>query len=84
VGYSGIKIIPEKINLFWLNHNERLSLHLVKDGSPYNVDEQVANEILADDEIIIRVGLGMGKASATMYTCDFSTEYVHINADYRS
>jgi N-acetylglutamate synthase/N-acetylornithine aminotransferase len=33
-------------------------------------------------EIAITVGLPLGKASATVYTCDFSCEYVRINAEY--
>jgi glutamate N-acetyltransferase/amino-acid N-acetyltransferase len=36
------------------------------------------------DEIVVRVDLGRGDASATVWTCDFSHEYVSINADYRS
>ena len=35
-------------------------------------------------EIMIRVDLGRGNASVTVYTCDFSYDYVKINADYRS
>jgi glutamate N-acetyltransferase/amino-acid N-acetyltransferase len=35
-------------------------------------------------EITIRVRLGRGTASATMWTCDLSHEYVKINAEYRS
>jgi glutamate N-acetyltransferase/amino-acid N-acetyltransferase len=35
-------------------------------------------------EITVRVGLGRGEASATLWTCDLSHEYVSINADYRS
>ena len=35
-------------------------------------------------EITVRVDLGRGNASAKVYTCDFSYEYVRINADYRS
>ena len=35
-------------------------------------------------EITVRVGLGRGDASDTVWTCDFSHDYVTINADYRS
>jgi glutamate N-acetyltransferase/amino-acid N-acetyltransferase len=35
-------------------------------------------------EIAVRVDLGRGAAAATVYTCDFSYDYVKINADYRS
>ena len=39
---------------------------------------------MKQDEIEIRVDLGRGRARATVWTCDFSHEYVSINADYRS
>ncbi|XLM22330.1 bifunctional ornithine acetyltransferase/N-acetylglutamate synthase, partial [Chromobacterium piscinae] len=35
-------------------------------------------------EITVRVELGRGAACAQVWTCDFSYEYVRINADYRS
>ncbi|KAG1249123.1 hypothetical protein G6F65_019250 [Rhizopus arrhizus] len=35
-------------------------------------------------EISVRIALGRGDVSDTVYTCDFSHEYVTINADYRS
>ncbi|MBL8484928.1 MAG: bifunctional ornithine acetyltransferase/N-acetylglutamate synthase, partial [Rhodocyclaceae bacterium] len=35
-------------------------------------------------EIVVRVNLGRGDAMATIWTCDFSYDYVKINADYRS
>lgn len=36
------------------------------------------------DEILIRVDMGMGKASRTVWTCDLTNRYIEINADYRS
>ena len=39
---------------------------------------------MAQAEIQVRVDLGRGKSSAKVYTCDFSYDYVKINADYRS
>jgi glutamate N-acetyltransferase/amino-acid N-acetyltransferase len=38
--------------------------------------------IMASDTVRIGVDLGVGKASATVWGCDLSREYVHINADY--
>ena len=40
--------------------------------------------IMKQDEITVRVDLGRGRAQATVWTCDFSHDYVSINADYRS
>jgi glutamate N-acetyltransferase/amino-acid N-acetyltransferase len=39
---------------------------------------------MKEAEIAMRISLGRGTASDTVYTCDFSHEYVSINADYRS
>jgi len=39
---------------------------------------------MKQSEITVRIGLGRGNASETVWTCDFSHEYVTINADYRS
>ena len=39
---------------------------------------------MKEAEITIRVCLGRGEARDTVYTCDFSYDYVKINADYRS
>jgi glutamate N-acetyltransferase / amino-acid N-acetyltransferase len=35
-------------------------------------------------EIVIRIDVGVGAASATVWTCDLTHDYVSINADYRS
>jgi glutamate N-acetyltransferase/amino-acid N-acetyltransferase len=41
-------------------------------------------QLMAEKEITIRIDLGRGTAKDTVYTCDFSYDYVKINADYRS
>ena len=46
--------------------------------------EQAGQEVMAKEEIVIRIGLGRGTASATIWTTDFSYDYVKINADYRT
>jgi glutamate N-acetyltransferase/amino-acid N-acetyltransferase len=39
---------------------------------------------MARDEIPVTVALGRGDAEATVWTCDFSYDYVRINAEYRT
>jgi glutamate N-acetyltransferase/amino-acid N-acetyltransferase len=39
---------------------------------------------MKQSEIEVRVGLARGTATETVWTCDFSHDYVSINADYRS
>jgi len=46
--------------------------------------EEDGQRVMENEEITVRVALGRGAASATVWTCDFSHDYVSINADYRS
>ena len=46
--------------------------------------EAEAARVMAEAEITIRVDLGRGVAVETVWTCDFSYDYVRINAEYRS
>jgi glutamate N-acetyltransferase/amino-acid N-acetyltransferase len=46
--------------------------------------EEDGQRVMKQDEITVRVSLGRGGASSTVWTCDFSHDYVSINADYRS
>lgn len=47
-------------------------------------DEAQVSQIMKRDEIKLSVDLGIGKGSATIWTCDLTKEYVAINGDYRS
>ncbi len=46
--------------------------------------EEAASAVMREDEICLRVDLGLGKGRATVWTCDLTKEYVEINGDYRS
>jgi glutamate N-acetyltransferase/amino-acid N-acetyltransferase len=46
--------------------------------------EEDGQRVMKQSEITVRVVLGRGEATETVWTCDFSHEYVTINADYRS
>ncbi len=46
--------------------------------------EEAGQKVMAHSDIVVRIVLGLGPARATVWTCDFSTDYVRINADYRS
>lgn len=60
------------------------AMELVKEGEPVAVDESAAREIISRDEVDIRLDLHNGDAAATIYTCDFSYDYVRINAEYHT
>ena len=53
-------------------------------GRAASYREEDGQRVMKQDEITVRVALGRGDASATVWTCDFSHDYVSINADYRS
>ncbi|MFC3724490.1 bifunctional glutamate N-acetyltransferase/amino-acid acetyltransferase ArgJ [Neoaquamicrobium sediminum] len=46
--------------------------------------EAETSAYMKQDEIVIRVDLGLGRGKATVWTCDLTKEYVAINGDYRS
>ncbi|GAA6010752.1 hypothetical protein JCM10207_005825 [Rhodosporidiobolus poonsookiae] len=53
-------------------------------GEPKNVNEDRASEILKEEDLEIRIDLGLRDETATYWTCDLPHEYISINADYRS
>ena len=80
VGYAGIADLDQtKISL----HLD--DVHVVVDGgrNPTYKEEDGAR-VMKQSEITIHVGLGRGDVTDTVWTCDFSYDYVKINADYRS
>nr|WP_315235099.1 bifunctional glutamate N-acetyltransferase/amino-acid acetyltransferase ArgJ [uncultured Albidiferax sp.] len=80
VGYAGITDLDQtKIDLFLDD------VHVVVHGGRNpSYREEDGQRVMKQSEITVRVGLGRGTAFDTVWTCDFSHEYVTINADYRS
>ncbi|CAB3896563.1 bifunctional glutamate N-acetyltransferase/amino-acid acetyltransferase ArgJ [Achromobacter mucicolens] len=80
VGYAGIDDLDVSNIRLWLD-----DVLVAKNGGR-NPDYQEADgqRVMKQAEISVRIALGRGKVSDTVYTCDFSHEYVSINADYRS
>ncbi|KAJ1808137.1 glutamate N-acetyltransferase [Coemansia sp. RSA 2523] len=85
VGYAGVALDTNKVNMAIYPGDNSDPLVLVKGGKPLlPVDEARASEILKQEDMRVRVELGLGSEEARMYTCDLSHDYVSINADYRS
>jgi glutamate N-acetyltransferase/amino-acid N-acetyltransferase len=60
-------------------------VELFADETVFAEREPAAAEHLRGTDVTMTVDLGVGgNARATVWTCDFSAEYVHINADYRT
>ncbi|GAA6036818.1 hypothetical protein JCM8097_003493 [Rhodosporidiobolus ruineniae] len=87
VGYSSplsFSIDPSRVSVSFIPTDGSAELKLLVNGEPENVDEERAAQILREEDLEIRVELGMGEEKATYWTCDLSHEYISINADYRS
>jgi glutamate N-acetyltransferase / amino-acid N-acetyltransferase len=80
IGYAGISDLDVSCVRLWLG-DVLVASHGARDPNYQEADGQ---RVMAEAEILVRVSLGRGAASETVYTCDFSQEYVSINADYRS
>jgi glutamate N-acetyltransferase/amino-acid N-acetyltransferase len=80
VGYAGVDDLDvSKVNLYlddvWVAKNG---------GRNPDYKEEDGQRVMQQSEITVRVNLARGDATATVWTCDLSHEYVSINADYRS
>ncbi len=53
-------------------------------GRAVGYSEAQGAAVMARPEIVVRVALGRGQANAVVWTCDFSYDYVRINAEYRT
>ena len=76
-GYSGAKVSDSEAEVFYDGVWAYRKGEVAGEG-------QLAKlaEVLKKDEFTVTVDLNLGEGEATIYTCDFSLDYVHINADY--
>ena len=80
VGYAGIEDLDQGLIELYLD-----DVHVATEGGRRaGYREEDGQRVMKQSEITVRVGLGRGNASQTVWTCDFSHDYVTINADYRS
>ncbi len=84
IGYAGINDLDVAGIKVWLGSNGEEVLVAERGGRAAGYNEEAGARIMQAAEITIRVDLGRGAAGATLWTCDFSYDYVKINADYRS
>jgi glutamate N-acetyltransferase/amino-acid N-acetyltransferase len=80
VGYAGIADLDQSTIDLFLD-----DVHVVeRGGRKPSYREEDGARVMKQSEITVRVDLHRGPAHATVWTCDLSTDYVRINADYRS
>ena len=78
VGYAGIPMVPEKTVIKFGG----VPVYANGLGAEFNEDD--IHKVMAEHDIVIDVEMGMGDAKATVWSCDFSYEYVKINGEYHT
>lgn len=79
MGRSGVRIYPERVDIAIGD------VVLVRNGLAVGKEaEKAATELLKEKKIVVCIDLKDGIGCEEVYTCDFSLDYVRINADYRS
>lgn len=77
-GRAGVAFDPGTVNLYFED------IALVQSGMPVDFPEKDVHDILRKPEVKILLQVGPGTSSATVWTCDFSYDYVKINAEYHT
>ncbi len=84
IGYAGIDDLDVNALKVWLGNPDESVMVAEHGGRAASYVEAAGARIMAHSELSVRIDLGRGQAAATVWTCDFSYDYVKINADYRS
>ena len=82
IGYAGANTDIEKIDVALSSKAGRIEV--CKNGSGIEFSEEIAKEVLSEDEIVIEITLGDGDFDAVAWGCDLTYDYVKINGDYRT
>ena len=84
IGYAGIDDLDVSKLRVWLGNPDETVLVAELGGRAASYVEEAGSRIMKHAELTVRIDLARGEAAATVWTCDFSYDYVKINADYRS
>ncbi len=82
IGYSGAEVDVTKVSVAFKSCKGEILV--CENGAGVEFSEELAKEILSEQEIQILIGLGDGEASAVAWGCDLTYDYVKINGDYRT
>jgi len=77
-GRSGVKFDPALVEI------SMAGIKVLRKGQPLDFNERAASNRLLADHVAIVVDLHAGKSHARYWTCDFTAEYVRVNASYRT
>jgi glutamate N-acetyltransferase/amino-acid N-acetyltransferase len=81
-GRSGAEVDPERITLSISAADRDEEVFLVRRGKIVDGVLSEAEEVMKSEELLIKLDLGLGDATARAFGCDLSYDYVKINADY--
>lgn len=82
IGYSGANVDVNKIDVSFKSGKGEILV--CRDGAGVDFSEEIAKEILLENQIEILVSLGDGNYASTAWGCDLTYDYVKINGDYRT
>ena len=82
IGYSGADVDVSKIDVSF--QSKKGAIPVCQNGAGIPFSEEIAKEILLEDEIDILVDLNDGEYASTAWGCDLTYDYVKINGDYRT
>lgn len=82
IGYAGVNVDVNKIDVTFVSPKGELPVCV--DGYGIDFSEEMAKEILSEDEIQVNINLKSGAYRATAWGCDLTYDYVKINGDYRT
>ena len=77
-GRAGVRFDPNRVDI------HMAGIPVLRRGQPLDFNERAASSRLLEKEVHVVVNLHAGRASARYWTCDFTAEYVRINASYRT
>jgi glutamate N-acetyltransferase / amino-acid N-acetyltransferase len=77
-GRAGVKFDPSRVDI------HMAGIPVLRRGQPLDFNERAASNRLLEKNVHIVVDLHAGRAIARYWTCDFTAEYVRINASYRT
>jgi glutamate N-acetyltransferase/amino-acid N-acetyltransferase len=77
-GRAGEEFDPRRTNI-WIG-----GVAVCRGGREMTFDEAAAHEKMLEKSVQVRIDLGSGRGTARIWTCDFTQEYVRINASYRT
>ena len=79
IGYSAATVVEEKVDVAYSASGSKTLFFSLKRGQPTSTAFKTLCEVVAQKEFDLHINLNLGKASAVIYSCDLTEEYVDFN-----